>query len=204
MLRCWCCRLGHLPSLASPVASLLYKKKNIRHGGYKDSGRDNWSGLMVIIFGHMAFIYSVIPFWSNGLHTHISEREREREDSNSSFHFCLLPIVNFFNFSINMSQLPGQMTPAPRHPRLPWHPWGRRRSAGLEDTLPSCDSYSRTMSAYASWKQTSQILICWVTGHFFYVMASCGLYLSNDLCYLLLLNTILCLNYLKKLYFLFM
>ena len=49
-------------------------------------GRDNRSGLMLIIFGHMVFIYLVIQFWSNGIHTHThthtsekGERERERE-----------------------------------------------------------------------------------------------------------------------------
>ena len=45
------------------------RKKNIRHGGSEDPGRDNRSGLLIIIFGLMFFIYLVIRFWSNGLHT---------------------------------------------------------------------------------------------------------------------------------------
>ena len=68
---CWCGRLGqvpqprlasshwlgHLPSLASPVTSLLYKKKPIRQGGKEDPGRK-----VKVLWFHKVFRFQ---FWSN-------------------------------------------------------------------------------------------------------------------------------------------
>ena len=52
----------------TPAQASLCSLKNI-YGMEKNPGWDNISGFMIIIFGRMVFIYSVIPFWSNGLHT---------------------------------------------------------------------------------------------------------------------------------------
>ena len=109
-------------------------------------------------------------------YTQTSERgEREgTQDSNSSFHFCPLPIVNFFNFSINTSQLPGQMTPAPQHPCLPWQPRGKttkRQSRGTiissPDKIQLFEGHSRIIPMMGSFSfiKYSKIYVVRQTGN---------------------------------------